>query len=91
MIFLLNIIDIFIEFFGLFLEGFVHSLFTVSDDNYIRLSGVHLIQGVHQEGESIVVKDKQKDNSLLGLVAGNESNRSMFHFASTQSLGVNIV
>lgn len=91
MVFLLNVVHILIEFLSLFLERFIHPLFTVSDYNNKGFPGVHLIQGVHEEWECVIIEDKQEDDSFLWLVTGDEGNRPMFHLTGPESLGMNII
>jgi len=79
--------------FELSLEICLDEVQTVSDDNHVRIAGMHLIERVHHVRVGFVGINKQKDNSffLMILSAVDESYRTVFHLTRSESLGMNIV
>ena len=77
--------------FGFFLNFMVDSLFTISYYDNICFPRMHLIQCIHQKWESLVIENKQENNSFLWLITGYKGNRPMFHFTCAHRLRMNII
>ena len=54
---------------------------------------MHLVQGIHEEGECLVFEDEEEDHRALfmALSTVNQGDRAMLHLCSAHSLSMNIV
>ena len=82
-----------LKFLLLTFEALFETMRTIGNDNYICVSWVHLIKTVHQEGESLIVENEQKDDCTLFIARStiDQSNWTMFHLCCSHSFSVNVI
>jgi hypothetical protein len=74
-------------------EGLLQEVEAVGNDHNIGVSRVHLVKGVEEVGEGLVVEDPQKHHRsfFMAVRAVDQGDRAVLHLSGSHGLSVDVV